>query len=463
MSHPTGTILIFHDVNARWGDQQTIELARHLEPRLNQPVVLCDPDRSETSLIDAIRQFVETGLHRVVVLSPSLLTAPHRKSLIASLSRALQEWPHLRIHVSTPLTWLDWSDWLRTSVLDAVNGLALSLPNAAVLLVGEASPSPVVNADVSRTAHLLLEGSEFGRVTYAFTGRVRPGVPDALRDLARIGFRHVAIVPWMISAGEPLDALRREVFAAAHAGNLNARIVVPALAHFAFVNLLVAGHRAALSAVPLQSLEDSSFSETPSTTDNSPSADGMTDEEIFELERLSRRIDAILPPEYQGRYETVAPRSMGSASLKFDSEGKVAWDEIWTSFCDLALAGGPPHRGTLLEAVPAADAIADRTAYDAVVAEMERGIRLTTGLPVVTSCTPGWVGVQCQNEEMAVWLMRAIIVENVMVRREGETLFLPAGPKFTVTREIKNVITTIAKTVHYWTAHLKARGPARKI
>jgi sirohydrochlorin cobaltochelatase len=55
--------------------------------------------------------------------------------------------------------------------------------------------------------------------------------------------------------------------------------------------------------------------------------------------------------------------------------------------------------------------------------------------------------------------MRAIIVENVMVRREGNTIYLPAGPKFTLKREIKNVITTVAKTVHYWSAHLKMRQP----
>ena len=56
--------------------------------------------------------------------------------------------------------------------------------------------------------------------------------------------------------------------------------------------------------------------------------------------------------------------------------------------------------------------------------------------------------------------MRAIIVENIMVRREGGVLYLPAGPHFTLKREIKNVVTAIAKTVHYWTAHLVARGHA---
>ncbi len=131
--------------------------------------------------------------------------------------------------------------------------------------------------------------------------------------------------------------------------------------------------------------------------------------------------------------------------------------DIWTSFCELALAGGPCHRKTLLEAVPAAVALADPDKYQAVVAEIERGIKLVTGLPVVRSTIPGWVGVRCDSEAMAVWLLRAIIVENVMVRRECEVLYLPAGPNFTLQREIKNVVTVVAKTFHYWAAHIKKR------
>ena len=191
---------------------------------------------------------------------------------------------------------------------------------------------------------------------------------------------------------------------------------------------------------------------------------GLTPEDAFGLKELEQRINSMLPSQYRGRYETVSGKSMGSAKLKYDSDGKVAWGEIWTSFCDLALAGGPPHRGTLLEAVTTAEALAEPEKYEAVVAEIERGIRLVTSLQVVTSPVRGWVGVRCESDEMAIWLMRAIIVENIMVRREKDVLYLPAGPGFTVQREIKNVVTAVAKTVHYWSAHLMMRrahaGPA---
>ena len=112
---------------------------------------------------------------------------------------------------------------------------------------------------------------------------------------------------------------------------------------------------------------------------------------------------------------------MGTAPMRYTEKGQVAWDEMWTDFCDLALAGGPPHRDTLLEPVPPDEVKADMESYERVLSEIERGWRLVTGLPTVRSEKLGWIGLQCQDEEMALWILRAIVVENVCVRREGNS------------------------------------------
>ena len=164
-------------------------------------------------------------------------------------------------------------------------------------------------------------------------------------------------------------------------------------------------------------------------------------------------LSSILPPRYRnGKVVSAAP--MGTAPMRYTEDGQVSWDEMWTDFCDLALAGGPPHRDTLLEPVPPDEVKADLQNYERVVAEIERGWRLVTGLPTKHSEKLGWVGLQCEDEEMALWMLRAIVVENVCVRREGSVLYLPAGPAFRLDKEIKNVITVVAKTHHYWTEHL---------
>jgi sirohydrochlorin cobaltochelatase len=172
------------------------------------------------------------------------------------------------------------------------------------------------------------------------------------------------------------------------------------------------------------------------------------------LETLDARIKTLLPEEYRDSYEAVQPVSMGSAGLKYDADGQVAWDQMWGSFCDLAMAGGPPHKGMLLGPGTENEIDANYSRYDEVVEEICRGIRLVTGLRSYMSPTPGWVCITCLGDGMAGWLLRAIVMENVAARRRGAVLELPAAPHFRLEKEIKNVITVIAKTCHYWLGHM---------
>lgn len=175
------------------------------------------------------------------------------------------------------------------------------------------------------------------------------------------------------------------------------------------------------------------------------------------LAELESRLKTLLPEQYKKTYEDIKPVSMGSAGLKYDREGRVAWDEIWGSFCHLAMAGGPPHKGTLLEPAPAAEIDEHPDRYRWVTEEICRGIEMTTGLAAFPSDDPGWIQVDCTSFAMTGWLTRAIVMENISARFQGMALFLPAGPFYRVEKETKNVITSIAKTCHYWLGHTSAR------
>jgi sirohydrochlorin cobaltochelatase len=455
---PTGTLLIAPDNDPG----QAAGLARSLATRLGQPVVLCPAGGPTESVATGLRTLAAAGARRLVMVPLVLPAEQEQGKLLSAVRWASRRWPFLALHAAAPLDWRELAAFLRVVAFDALRGLAVRPEEVAVLLAGAGGPEPLTNANLARLAHLLLESSAFARVDHGFLGSVRPGVGEAFAVLARLGMRNVVVVPWLAA---PDDAPRRlvdRVEQSAREHDLRAAVADTALAHPALIDLLIARHDAALA--------DHSFlapswaeirAEIARNLDPGGHAPGQTAaaEEEAQLWELDRKVNELLPPQYQGRYEEIRPRSMGSAPLRFGPDGKVAWDEMWTSFCDLALAGGPPHRGTLLEAVPADEARAEPLKYQAVVAEIERGIQLVTRLPVVPSQALGWVGVRCDSEEMAVWLMRAILVENVMVRREGDVLFLPAGPAFTLRREIKNVVTVVAKTCHYWTAHLGGRHP----
>ncbi len=90
---------------------------------------------------------------------------------------------------------------------------------------------------------------------------------------------------------------------------------------------------------------------------------------------------------------------------------------------------------------------------------------MVTDLYAEASPVPGWIRVNCLNRGTADWLLRAITTENVAVRGEGLELDLPAGPAYRLEKEIKNVITVMAKTNHYWFGHTSQaqRGSIRNL
>ena len=54
--------------------------------------------------------------------------------------------------------------------------------------------------------------------------------------------------------------------------------------------------------------------------------------------RYNEAILDILPPRYRNG-KVVSPAPMGTAPMRYTDEGQVAWDQMWTDFCELALAG----------------------------------------------------------------------------------------------------------------------------
>lgn len=142
---------------------------------------------------------------------------------------------------------------------------------------------------------------------------------------------------------------------------------------------------------------------------------------------------------------------MASAPMKYTEDGEVDWGNMWDSYCVLALDGGPPHRGTMLYAQEDADA--DSPTYHYVAEEIIRGIHEVSQLHARLDKT-GWLAITTESVSYAKWVAEAINEENVQARSEGSTLFVPVGDYFTLKGEIKNVITAVAKTTHYWIEHL---------
>jgi hypothetical protein len=153
------------------------------------------------------------------------------------------------------------------------------------------------------------------------------------------------------------------------------------------------------------------------------------------------------------RLDPAAP--VTSAPFLWRPDGRPDWGEMWTTFYELALYGGPPPRGpeSPLRATTGAAADSDGE----MLAEMRRGIWETTGLYTETA-EPGWLAITCDSPTMAAWMCAAIILENVGARLDDDRLLLPAGPDYQLKDEVKSIITVVAKTHHHWQAHVADTG-----
>ncbi|CAN5554922.1 hypothetical protein BH10CHL1_BH10CHL1_42270 [soil metagenome] len=142
---------------------------------------------------------------------------------------------------------------------------------------------------------------------------------------------------------------------------------------------------------------------------------------------------------------------MAPAPMVYNPDNSVAWERMWDNFCVLASAGGPPHRATLLRAQT--DANSASAGYHFACEEIVRGIALVSGLQAAPAHT-GWIAIECGKASRARWLSEQIYQENVEAYAEETRVFVPVGENFTLKGEIKNVITAVAKTTHYWRDHL---------
>ena len=449
--------------------EQWQRVAEMLSNRLQHPacvVQVANEDDSLDALQPTIQSYTEQGFRRFVVL-PIGLEPFSLHVLQSAITWIRSETSGVNIYVARSWTLKDWADALYPAFFDAAKTNIASLEQACsgrkdvtVLLLSHGDDSgPDVGLEVASLAYYCRQSDENMDLRYAFLRRRNPSLVNALRRMDSDGVQNVVLFPWRMNSTQivnlflefgslPEIAISPEVFGVAWTWNRLSHEQPRSfclLEHSGWIHVVVGMY---LDALASRSIERYFL-----TSQNKLNATEMAMQKsliAFDIE-----LDSLLPSEYQGRTDEVKSQSMGSAQIHTDKFGEVAWDEIWTSFCDLALAGGPPHRGRLLEAITAEQANKDISAYDVVVREIRRGIEMVTGLETIESEVLGWIGVVCDDEAMAIWLMRAIIVENVMVRREGSVVFLPAGPDFRVKKEIMNFITSVAKTVHYWRAHLR--------
>lgn len=410
-----------------------------------QPIMVAALEFDEPPMINALRACAAEGYRQAVVQPLLLFGATHHKNdMPAAISWAREHLPQLQISYGRPfgahpalLAALD------ERITAADNG-CVPPDQTAVLLVGRGTSDPDANSEVAQLARLLWEGRPWHSVEVAYSGETSPNVAQGVERCFKLGAQRIIVAPVLLFQGILSRRIAEQAQTAAAGLGVALSVAAPLGAHPALIELTL--ERAAEAAAGLAAMNCDrckyrvalrGYEAEQGRAQRSDHSHGLRGLPGPQLGGVPRAVNDSTP-------------GMASADLRFRPDGHVDWGVMWQDFCALALTGGPPVRSTLLgcgDQTLAADSAA------AISEEIARGITETTRLPVVDRTQPGWLGFACEDQRMAVWVTAAIIIENIAARFDGRIVYVPVASSWRLKHEIKNVITAVAKTCHYWQEH----------
>ena len=159
---------------------------------------------AEPSIPAALDRLVAEGARTIAIAPALLFGADHMKTDIPSILRQWQaRQPEVVLHLGRPL---GLSPGMVRAAADRI-GQVLAADDASaraetlLLLIGRGSSDPDANADAAKLLRLLWEGLGLGWAMIAYTDVTFPHVVPGLEHAARLGYRRIVVLPYLLFTG----------------------------------------------------------------------------------------------------------------------------------------------------------------------------------------------------------------------------------------------------------------------
>ncbi|NNN18565.1 MAG: sirohydrochlorin chelatase [Acidimicrobiaceae bacterium] len=152
-------------------------------------------------------------ISNVIVLPLLLLAAGHVKNdLPSAIAAARMEFPRVTFSYARDLSITpELMEIVEQRAHDPFEVIPDAVPHndhpSFTLCVGRGSNDPDANSDLFKIARLLSERGKLGEVVPAFISLAKPGVPDALERLKRLGARDITVAPYFLFTGSLLERI----------------------------------------------------------------------------------------------------------------------------------------------------------------------------------------------------------------------------------------------------------------
>jgi sirohydrochlorin cobaltochelatase len=199
-----GVVLCGHGSRNAQAAAEFLDLAERVRGRL--PDFDLEPgfmELAEPRLDSAIDALYARGRRRILVAPAMLLAADHVKTDLPAMLRALEaDRPGLTLELGRPFG-CD-AAMVRAAAArarESLTGAGMAAEETLLLLVGRGGSDPDANADAAKIMRLLWETMGFGWGEIGYCDVTFPHAEAAMDHAARLGYRQVLVLPYLLFTG----------------------------------------------------------------------------------------------------------------------------------------------------------------------------------------------------------------------------------------------------------------------
>ena len=208
-----GVLICGHGSRNRLAVEEFAKMVDALRPKLApMPVEHGYLEFARPILRDGLESLRQQGVTRVLAIPAMLFAAGHAKNDIPSVLNKYTAETGLPIDYGRELG----VDRLMVAaagarVRECLESAPSTVPLSETLLVvvGRGSSDPDANSNVAKVTRMLVEGFGFGWGETVYSGVTFPLVEPGLRQLVKLGFRRIVVVPYFLFSGVLVSRIRQ--------------------------------------------------------------------------------------------------------------------------------------------------------------------------------------------------------------------------------------------------------------
>jgi len=208
-----GVLICGHGSRNRLAVEEFAQMVEALRPKLApMPVEHGYLEFARPILRDGLESLRQQGVTRVLAIPAMLFAAGHAKNDIPSVLNTFTAETGLPIDYGRELG----VDRLMVAAAGArvrecleSNPSPVPLVETLLVVVGRGSSDPDANSNVAKVTRMLVEGFGFGWGETVYSGVTFPLVEPGLRQLVKLGFRRIVVVPYFLFSGVLVSRIRQ--------------------------------------------------------------------------------------------------------------------------------------------------------------------------------------------------------------------------------------------------------------